>query len=85
MMLQLGHGWINSATACDRPGPMGAWAILLEGILLTASPGCSLAGKCPEETKQLHGRGLPEEREHLVFSPWELHCFSGIGMHAALF
>lgn len=85
MRLQLGHGWISSATACDKPGPKGGWAILLEGILLTASPGCSLAGECPEETKQLHGKGLPEEREHPACSSQELHCFSGIGVHTALF
>lgn len=85
MRLQLGHGWISSAAICDRPGPKGGWAILLEGILLTASPGCSLAGECPEETKQLRGKGLPEEGEHPARRPWELHRFSGIGMHAALF
>ena len=85
MRLQLGRGWISSATACDRPSPKGGWAILLERILLTASPGCSLAGERPEETKQLHGKGLPEGREHPAHSHWGLHCFSGRGMHAALF
>jgi len=82
MRLQLGHGWISSATACDKPGSKGVCAILLEGILLTASPGCSLAGECSEETKQLHGKGLPEEREHLAHSPWD---FSSIGVQADLF
>lgn len=53
--MELGCGWISSATTCDRLGPNGCWAILLEVISLTASPGYSLAGECPEETKQLHG------------------------------
>lgn len=54
--MKLGHGWISSATACDRPGPNGYWAILLEVLSLTASLGYSLAGECPEETKQLYGK-----------------------------
>lgn len=65
--MELGHGWINSATACDRPGPSGFWAILLEVISLTASPGYSLAGDCPEETKQLHGKDcLKRENTWLI-------------------
>lgn len=54
--MKLGRGWISSAAACDRPGPKGCWGILLEVISLTASPGYSLAGECPEETKQLWGK-----------------------------
>lgn len=54
--MQLGHGWTSAATTCDRPGLKGCWAIFLEVISLTASPGYSLAGECPEETKQLHDK-----------------------------
>lgn len=54
--MKLDCGWISSVTTCDRPDPNGCWAILLEVILLTASPGYSLAGECPEETKQLCGK-----------------------------
>lgn len=85
MRLQLGHGWISSATAYDRPGPKGGWAVLLEVILLTTPPGCSLEDKYPEQTKQLHSEGLPEEKEHSACSPWRLCCFSGIGVHTTLF
>lgn len=54
--MKLGRGWISSAAACDRPGPSGYWAILVEVISLSASPGYSLAGECPEGTKQLCGK-----------------------------
>lgn len=81
--MKLGRDWISSATACDRPGPNRYWAILLEVLSLTASPGYSLAGECPEETKQLYGKECLK-RENIWLIVKGLCCFSGVGLHTVL-